>query len=81
MLSELWNNGNDHNRQSLSICLFFCHVAPGIFVPWLGIKPVPPALKVQSPNHWIVREVPVFKYLWILGIWSFLLVSPLKYDL
>ena len=27
-------------------------------VPWPGIKPAPPALGVQSLNHWTTREVP-----------------------
>ena len=37
--------------------------ACGILLPWPGIKPMPPALSVQSLNHWITREVPgrVFK--------------------
>ena len=28
-------------------------------VPWPGIKPVPPALGVQSLSHWITRQVTV----------------------
>ena len=24
-----------------------------------GIKPVPPAMKVQNLNHWIARKVPI----------------------
>ena len=35
---------------SLSL-LFFGHIACGILVPWLGIKPKPPALEAQSLNH------------------------------
>ena len=31
--------------------LFFCCVICGILVPWLGIKPVPPGLEVQSLSH------------------------------
>ena len=34
------------------------HVACKILVPWLGIDPVPPAVEVQSPNHWTAREFP-----------------------
>ena len=30
----------------------------GILIPRPGIKPVPPAVKVQSPNPWTAREVP-----------------------
>ena len=36
----------------------FPFVACGILVSWAGIKPVPPALKVQSLSHWTAREVP-----------------------
>ena len=32
--------------------------ACGMLVPWLGIKPAPPALEAQSLNHWTTREVP-----------------------
>ena len=28
-----------------------------ILVPWPGIKPAPPAVEVQSLNHWTVREI------------------------
>ena len=42
---------------------FWLHcVAYGILVPHLVIEPVPPALEVQSPNHWISREVPNVNY-------------------
>ena len=34
------------------------HVACGILVPQPGIKPTPPALEMQSLNHWTNREVP-----------------------
>ena len=27
-------------------------------VPQLGIKPIPPEVKAQIPNHWTTREVP-----------------------
>ena len=50
-------------RYIWSFFLFFwggglCHTACGILVPWPGIEPVPPALEVQSLNHWTTREVP-----------------------
>ena len=40
--------------------LFFlpCQAACGILVPRPGIELRPPALGVQSLNHWIPREVP-----------------------
>ena len=31
--------------------------ACGILDPGPGIKPVPPAVEAQSPNHWTTREV------------------------
>ena len=41
---------------------FFCfwplHVARGILVPWSGIKPIYPAMRAWSLNHWIAREIP-----------------------
>ena len=33
--------------------------ACGILVPRLGIEPRPPALRVQSANHWSTREFPL----------------------
>ena len=33
-----------------------------ILVPQIGIKPVPPALEVWSPNPWTTREVPWFSF-------------------
>ena len=46
------------------ICLFVCFflfLAWGILVPWPGIKPVSPAVEVQSSNYWITREFPVLQ--------------------
>ena len=37
-------------------------MAWGILVPRQGIEAVPPAVEVQSLNHWTTREVPVFVY-------------------
>ena len=34
------------------------HAACGILVPRTGIKLAPPAVEMQSLNHWIAREVP-----------------------
>ena len=41
--------------------LFFwlCHTARWILVPRPGIKPIPPAVEAQGPNHWTARECPV----------------------
>ena len=33
-----------------------CHGTCGILVPQPGIKPIPCAVEVQSPNHWTTRE-------------------------
>ena len=43
----------------LKIFSFFSshYVACGILVPRPGIKPVPPAVEAESPNHWTTREV------------------------
>ena len=40
----------------------FNFVAYKILVPGPGIKPVPPALEWQSPNHWTTREFPPFPF-------------------
>ena len=40
-----------------------CCMACEILVPWPGIKPVPPALAVQSLNHGTAREVPRLVFL------------------
>ena len=39
---------------------FFGCVACGILVPRPGIEPVPPAVEAWSPNHWTVREFPIW---------------------
>ena len=33
-----------------------------ILAPQPGIKPGPPAIAAQSPNHWTTREFPPFYY-------------------
>ena len=42
------------------ICIFIYllpnHMACGISVPQPGTEPMPPAVKVQSPNHWATRK-------------------------
>ena len=35
------------------------HVACRTLVPRPGIKPVPPAVEMWSPNHWTAREFPM----------------------
>ena len=43
-----------------SFGFFFFLAVPlaGILVPQWGLKPRPPALEAQSPNHWTAREFP-----------------------
>ena len=59
-----------NNLLLLPICsspkiFLFCLLcdAYGILVPQPGVKPYPPAVDMQSPNHWIAREFPpdIFK--------------------
>ena len=49
-------NINDDNF--LFYILYFGLAACGILVPGPGIKPAPPAVEMQSLNHWTTREVP-----------------------
>ena len=45
------------------VCLFvfwLCSAACRILVPQPGIEPGPPAVQVQSPNHWTARESQIF---------------------
>ena len=46
------------NARFLLFFFWSCHVACEILVPQPGIKPVPPAVKARSPNHWTTREFP-----------------------
>ena len=45
-------------NQCRILCFWPHWVACGILVSGSGIEPVPPALEVQSLNHWTAREVP-----------------------
>ena len=51
----------------LNLYLFFsfwsCHATCRILVPQPGIKPTPPAVETQSPNHCTTREVPSLSFL------------------
>ena len=57
----------------LLFMLFFlpCCAECGILVPQPGIKPVPPALKMQSLNHWTSRGVPR------IPSWIFIIIKGL----
>ena len=51
------------------------HTACRILVPQPGIEPVPPALEMQSLNHWTTREVPVqFFGLFVCLIYFFIYI-------
>ena len=55
-------------------------MAYGIFVPQPGVKPLPPALKVWSLNHWPTREALLF-FFFILSFMSSLCnlgINPLS---
>ena len=38
---------------------YYYPAARGILVSWPGIKAMPTAVEVQSPNHWTAREFPI----------------------
>ena len=49
---------------------FWSHcMAWGILVPRPGIEPMPPAVEVQSPNHWTAREVPMHSFSYSFPLW------------
>ena len=62
--------------------LWPCHAACGTLVPWPGIEPTPPVVKVQNLNHWTFRQVPklvpfffffnrnLFKEAWVSELWQ-----------
>ena len=59
---SLWIRWWNHNHsKSPDFYLFFwpCCTACGILVPQPGIKPMSPALKSWSFNHWTTSEVPM----------------------
>ena len=56
------------------IILFFGRVARGILVPQPGIEPVPPAVEVQSLNHWTTREVPHYCFFFFFNFWVYLFI-------
>ena len=45
---------------SVSVFFWPCLEAFENLVPQLGIKPVPPTVEIQCPNHWTAREFPLF---------------------
>ena len=57
--------------------IFWLHLeACKIFIPWLGIEPVLPAVDVQSPNHWATREVSKMIFKGVCGQRSLAYCSP-----
>ena len=55
-----WENEIEIRTHVLNFFFFFwpCSMACRILVPQRRIKPMPPALEMQSLNHWTAREVP-----------------------
>ena len=41
------------------VVLWLYHAKSRILVPWLGIKPAPPAVEARSLNHWTDRKLPL----------------------
>ena len=54
------------SRTGLDFFPTMLYAACGVLAPQPGIEPVPPALEVQSPNHWTSREVPRLEFEQIL---------------
>ena len=64
------------NLSQFCFCfMFWCsgHKACGILAPRPGIKPVPPALEMQSLNHSTTKEGPFFSFFlsFLSALWSF----------
>ena len=63
--------------------LFFggglCYVAFGILFPQPGIEPMPPAVEVQTLNHWPTMEVSLLKPLLIYSPLLCCFLFPLCY--
>ena len=62
------NDAHGNTSKSFSFLWFnFFGCIPqavcGIFVPQPGIKPMPPAVEVWSPNYWTAREVSLTQFL------------------
>ena len=61
-LSHAWAPGSYHFKVMWFYFIIFkifwpCYAAHGIFIPWAGIEPRPPALEAWNLNHWTVRQV------------------------
>ena len=60
--SPVWGPGSQGSKLCAKSVLFLFfwphHVACRIFVPLLGIEPLPLAVEMWSPNYWTTREVP-----------------------
>ena len=53
MFSQFWG-------EYLNALFIYClrYLAFGILVPQPGIEPEPPAVEMQSPNHWTAKGFP-----------------------
>ena len=58
-----WASSFFFNFFFFFLTFWLCSGACGILVPWPGIKPVPPAVEVQSLNHWTTREALGFLFI------------------
>ena len=74
-----WSVFSSHIFNSLLKIFVFIYLATwGLsysiwdLVPWLGVKPGPPALEVQSFSHWTTREVP---RAWISWEWFIIQIN------
>ena len=61
-----------HFQSRLIFFFGLCCAACGILIPRPGIKPVPPAVKARSPNHWTTREFPELQIKCHAGTWNWI---------
>lgn len=54
---NIWKTLNTEKACLSLFVLMPCPAACGILVPCPEIKPVPPAMETQSPNHWTAKEI------------------------
>ena len=59
---------HSHREMAHSSFFFFLPycLTRGILVPQPGTEPRPSAVKVQSPNHWTARGLPLNRWFWLV---------------
>ena len=57
-LERLLKKGKKRGFYFFFVWFWPGHEACGILIPWLGVEPVPLAVKVWNPSHWTTREFP-----------------------